>query len=79
MSLLFTDTDSLTYEICTRNIYTDIQAFSDMLDTRLSKKNKVTGKFKDDLNGRQIYEFIGLCSKMHSIMSADGEKKLLKG
>lgn len=75
-------TDSLTYEIQTKDIYVDMQAFSDMSDTsdypqnhflNNEKNRKTNCKFKDELNGRPIFEFIGLRLKaMYSIMSSDG-------
>ena len=35
---------------------------------------KVIGKFKDELNGRFVNEFVGLKAKMYSMKSEDGEK-----
>ena len=58
--LLFTDTDSLTYNIETTKIYADMRLDIDLYDTSdyprdhllFSKRNaKVVGKFKDELNG----------------------------
>ena len=86
--LLFTDTDSLTYHITTPDIYKDMENNIHHFDTSDYPQNdplystvnkKVIGKFKDELNGRFIYEFVGLKAKMYSIRSQDGEKKTLKG
>ena len=37
------------------------------------------GKFKDELSGENVLEFVGLKSKMYSITSASSEKKRAKG
>ena len=36
---------------------------------------KVIGKMKDELKGKIISEFVGLKSKMYSLIDADNEKK----
>ena len=73
--LLFTDTDSLTYEIETNDAYTDFWSDKDRFDNSdydekspfYNKTNKkVIGKFKDEAAGQPIIEFIGLRSKMYS-------------
>ena len=82
--LLFTDTDSLMYEIQTENIYDDMGDQHDEYDTSdyppthkiYSKTNtKVVGKFKDELNGVAAVEFVGLRSKMYSILLPDNSSK----
>ena len=72
-TLLFTDTDSLTYEIKTDDIYDDMSRqkhlydFSDypmnhpLYDTTIKK---VIGKFKDESSSKIITEFVGLRAKM---------------
>ena len=86
--LLFTDTDSLCYEITTADVYADMLADADHFDTsdypadhpNYSVVNKkVLGKFKDETAGRPILEFVGLRAKMYSILLEDSEKKTAKG
>ena len=87
--LLFTDTDSLTYEIQTDDVYADFWSDEDRFDNSDYNKEspfyntankKVIGKFKDEACGVPITEFVGLRSKMYSYMK-DNEKggKTAKG
>ena len=78
--LLFTDTDSLTYEIETKDVYQDFWNDKDRFDNSdypenspyFNKTNKkVIGKFKDEAAGVPITEFIGLRSKMYSYVKDD--------
>ena len=80
--LLFTDTDSLTYEIETVDAYKDFWTDKDMFDNSDYPENslyycntnkKIIGKFKDEACGILITEFIGLKSKMYSYVK-DNEK-----
>ena len=80
--LLFTDTDSLTYEIETVDAYKDFWTDKDMFDNSDYPENspyycntnkKIIGKFKDEACGIPITEFIGLKSKMYSYVK-DNEK-----
>ena len=76
--LLFTDTDSLMYEIETEDFYKDITGdLNDLFDTSnyspdhpskiSSGLNKnVIVKFKDEAGGKQIVDFVGLRSKLYS-------------
>ena len=73
--LLFTDTDSLTYEIETPDAYADFFDNKDIFDNSdYNKKSpfyfdhnkKVIGKFKDEAAGIPVTEFVGLRSKMFS-------------
>ena len=85
--LLFTDTDSLCYEIKTEDFYQDIYDNKEMFDLSDMKgkfndntNKKVIGKFKDETAGIPIKEFIGLRSKMYSISVDNGkEEKKAKG
>ena len=67
--LLFTDTDSLTYEIEAEDVYQDFWNDKDKFDNSdypisspyFDKTNKnVIGKFKDEAAGVPICEFVGL-------------------
>ena len=73
--LLFTDTDSLTYEIEADDVYSDFWKDKNRFDNSdysqdspyFDKTNKkVIGKFKDEAAGIPITEFVGLRSKMYS-------------
>ena len=87
--LLFTDTDSLTYEIQTDDVYEDFWSDKDKFDNcdypensqYFNKTNKkVIGKFKDEVAGIPITEFVGLRSKMYSyIKDNDTGGKTAKG
>ena len=87
--LLFTDTDSLTYEIKAEDVYKNFWNDKDKFDNSdypesspyFDKTNKkVIGKFKDEAAGVPICEFVGLPSKMYSYMK-DNKKggKTAKG
>ena len=87
--LLFTDTDSLTYEIETNDAYNDFFKDKSKFDNSDYPENspyfdkinkKVIGKFKDEASGIPVVEFIGLRSKMYSYMK-DNDKceKTAKG
>ncbi|GFR06857.1 PR domain zinc finger protein 4 [Trichonephila clavata] len=87
-NLLFTDTDSLTYEIETEDIYRDMGENLNIYDTSdypqdhalYSEKNKKRiGCFKDEINSRPIIEFVSLRAKMYSMLTPDSEKKTAKG
>ena len=74
--LLFTDTDSLTYEIKSENVYEEFSQRKDLFDfTNYSKDSKffdetnkkVIGKMKEEFGGVIVNEFVGLKSEMYSI------------
>ena len=44
-----------------------------------AKNKKVIGKFKDELNGEPMLEFVSLRAKMYSFRTSDQEAKKLKG
>ena len=80
--LLFTDTDSLTYEIESNNVYQDFWNDKEKFDNSdypessqfYDKTNKkVIGIFKDEATGVPICEFIGLRSKMYSYIKDNNE------
>ena len=90
-NLLFTDTDSLAYEIDTEDFYKDINPDVERLfDTsnypanhesgiKVGTNKKVPGMFKDEAGGKQILEFVGLRAKLYSYRMKDYEEKKCKG
>ena len=85
--LLFTDTDSLAYEIQTEDFYRDISPDVEaMFDTSdfseshpsgilVGANKKVVGMFKDEAGGKIIEEFVGLRAKLYSYKMFEGKKK----
>ena len=91
VKLLLADTDSLRYEIKGEDdVYEKIYLDKDLFDfsnypsstMELHSKfydvtnKKVVFKIKDELLGKVISEFIGLKSKMYSLVTADDEEKI---
>ena len=84
--LLFTDTDSLMYEIQTEDFYKDINGDVKVrFDTSDYPPNhpsgipagcnkKVLGMFKDEVAGKIIDEFVGLRAKLYSYKMFEGEE-----
>ena len=90
--LLFTDTDSLAYEIQTEDFFKDIiPSVERKFDTSNFSKDhpssipvgvnkKVVGMFKDEAGGKIIEEFVGLRAKLYSYKMHEGkEAKKCKG
>ena len=89
--LLFTDTDSLCYEIETEDFFADIAGdVKELFDTSNFDKNhpsgiqgknkKVPGMMKDEAGGKIIEEFVGLRAKLYSYKMFEGkEEKKCKG
>ena len=87
--LLFTDADSLMYQIKTKDFYKDISDdVQDKFDTSDYPPNhksgiltgvnkKVIGMFKDEVAGRQITHFVGLRPKLYSY-KVEGQQELKK-
>ncbi|XP_065196465.1 uncharacterized protein LOC135827957 [Sycon ciliatum] len=80
--LLYTDTDSLIVHIQTDDLYTDMSNNITAYDTSnyspshhlySTVNKKVVGKFKDELGGKPIKEFIGLRSKMYAYRCEDND------
>ncbi|CAC5381016.1 unnamed protein product [Mytilus coruscus] len=80
VNLLFTDTDSLCYEVKTDDIYKDRKTIHNLLDTSnyeeghplySNTNKKVPGKMKDELGGIPIKEAIMMRPKMYSITYAE--------
>jgi hypothetical protein len=85
LSLLFTDTDSLAYEIRSRDPVPELMTIKHLLDTSnyppdhplYSKENERSlGAFKDEGAGRGFRQFVGLRSKMYSLLQPDGKEKI---
>lgn len=89
----YTDTDSLIYQIKTKNIYADLVKhendfdFSDYNPLNLingflySENNrKVIGKMKDEAKGKILYSFVGIAPEVYSIIGeSDLKVKKAKG
>ena len=88
VKLLFTDPDSLLYEIKDGNVYEqcfkdkelfDFSGFSkDSIYFDDSNKKKL-GKMKDEFSGNKTNEVVGLKIKMYSLISNDWEMNKSKG
>ena len=86
---MFSETDSLTDEIKSENVYEDFFKWKDLFDfSNYSKDSnfyddankKVIGKMKDEYGGAIIDQFVGLKSKMYSIRKINGsESSTAKG
>ena len=86
---LFTDTDSLTYEIKPEDVYEEFFRHKHLFDfSKFSKDSKfydsqnemVVGKIKVVNKGISINKFVGLKSAMYSMLSNDGkESNTVKG
>ena len=82
--LLYSDTDSLVYEVQTDNFFVDIELkqLKEMFDFSNFLKNhqqydetnaKVTIKFTNEMAGRTVSEFVGLKPKFYSIKLSEGK------
>lgn len=78
------DTDSLIYKVQTDDVYADIKDMAEYFDLSDYPKEhplhsnvnkKVPGKFKDEMNGEPIKNFIGLRPKMYSFQRGDNDEK----
>ena len=87
--LLFSDTDSLTNEITSEDVYEEFykdKHFFDLSNYPTDSKffdpvnENVIGKMKYGHKGKPIRKLVGLKSKMHCILSDDGkEANIAKG
>ena len=82
-NLLFTYTESLVYEIKAEDLNNDFYEdknlfdFSDyLLDSNIIDPGNKTfiGNVKDEFKGKIISEFVGLQSKMYSLLNANGKE-----
>ena len=83
--LLFTDTDSLCYELYEKNPYKKMYKYKELFDLSnfpvsskyyCSDNKKVVGKMKDEYGGKSIVKFVGLKSKMYSILDESNNEKI---
>ena len=81
--MLFTDTDSLTYEIKSENVYEEFFKGKYLFDFSNYPKDskffdettkRVIGKMKDELGGVIVDQFVGLKSKMYSMKKTYGKE-----
>ena len=84
--LLFTDIDSLCYEIYEKNPHKTMYKYKELFDLStlpLSSKyycsdnKKVLGKIKDEYGGKSILKFVGIKSKMYSILDESNNEKIM--
>ena len=72
--LLFGNTDSLVYEIEGEDFYEDVYSDKDLFDFFDLTNKKVIAKMRDEFKGEIIFEFVGLKSKMYSLISVNDEE-----
>ena len=81
--MLFTDIDSLTYEMKSKDVYEEFFKQKHLFDFSNYPKDskffdptnkKVIGKMKDEKEGKINDEFVGLKSKMYSMKNIDGKE-----
>ena len=87
--LLFTDRESLCYELHEKNPYKKMHKQKKLFDLSnfpisskyyCSDNKKVVGKIKDEYGGKSIVKLVGLKSKMYSILDeSNNEKSTNKG
>ena len=82
---LFTDTDSLCYELHEKNLYKKMYKYKELFDLSnfpvsskyyCSDNKKVVGKMKDEYGGKLIARFVGLKSKTYSILDESNNEKI---
>ena len=82
--LLFTDTDSLCYELHEKNSYKKMHKYIELFGLSnflVSSKyywtdnKKVVDKMKDKYGGKWVLKFAGLKSKMYSILDKSNNEK----
>jgi hypothetical protein len=85
IKLIYCDTDSLLYEIKTNDYYDDLKNdFKDIMDFSNydtkhelydDRHKKLIGYLKDEYGGQIVTKFVGLKSKLYSIMYGDNKNK----
>ena len=80
-SLLYTDADSLLFQVQTEDVYADMRKSTEEYDFSdypkdhacySTENKKVVGKFKGECKGRPVTEFVGLRPKMHYVLEVMG-------
>jgi hypothetical protein len=88
LRLCLTDTDSFIYLIYTSDVYSDMSRHMEWFDTSEYPRDdplfsmvnqKVPGKMKDEKAGHFIREFIGLRSKVYSLVGTCKDLRRAKG
>jgi len=89
IKLIYTDTDSLIFDVETEDYYDDMLQHKNLYDLSEYEKNhkcydetnkKVIGKMKDECAKTQISEVCAIRSKVYSVLTEDEElKKKIKG
>ena len=89
IKLAYTDTDSFVTHIETDDVFKDFREIGENMDfsdypvdhpNHSTANKKRIGKFKDEVNGKIISEFIGLKPKMYAMQMDDGiDYKKAKG
>ena len=83
--LLFTDTDSLCYELHEKNQHKKMYKYKELFDLSnfpvsnkyyCSNNRKVLGEMKDEYDGKSILKFVALKSKMYSILDESNNEKI---
>ena len=88
VNLFFTDTDSLCISVNTNDVYEDMKELENELDCsdyptdhplHSVKNKKALDKFKDEMSGKIIEEYVGLRSKMYSLKWSQGNVRTCQG
>ncbi|KAJ8983456.1 hypothetical protein NQ317_013331 [Molorchus minor] len=88
LELLYTDTDSLIFNVFTSNFYEDMKRNIDKYDTsnypinnihNIPQNKSIVGKFKDEYAGESIKSFYGTGAKAYCIKTENHVVKKAKG
>ena len=72
--LLYTDTDSLCYDLYEKKLYKKMYKYKKLFCC--SDNKKVPGKMKDEHSGKSIVKVLGLKSKMYSTLDESNNEKI---
>ena len=85
IQLLYTDTDSLLFNVKTENVYEDMKLNKKVYDfSNYPEKHELhsienkadVGRFKDETTGNPIWEFVGLRPKNVSFYNSQRSKRI---